>query len=103
MNLNLMKVTFLMIFGSLIKIHIFFLADPCDLKCSKEFKPFCGSNSKTYNNDCLKKEDECRTASQIDVVKAGPCEDSPIVEVGGRGKFSIRSILQNFHFLMHYH
>ena len=93
-----MKVRFELIFGSLDNYWFFLFADPCDLKCSREFKPFCGSNSKTYNNDCLKKEDECRTASQIDVVKAGPCEDSPIVEVEGRGKkkFSISSSFNIF-------
>ena len=75
-------VTALVLFSN---FYPYFMIDPCDLKCSREFKPFCGSNSKTYNNDCLKKEDECRTGSQINVTRAGPCEDSPIVEVAGRG------------------
>ena len=53
--------------------------DPCDLRCTREFKLLCGSNAKTYNNECLKKEDECRTASPISVVKKGPCSDSSVV------------------------
>ena len=58
------------------------LPDPCDLRCTREFKLLCGSNSKTYNNECLKKEDECRTGSQIGVVGRGPCSDSSVVFPG---------------------
>ena len=60
-------------------VFLFCTSDPCDLRCTREFKLLCGSNAKTYNNECLKKEDECRTASPISVVKKGPCSDSSVV------------------------
>ena len=71
----------ILIFAKCFQLDLFLFpyTDLCDLKCTREFKLLCGSNSKTYNNECLKKEDECRTGSSIGVVKRGPCSDSSVV------------------------
>ena len=53
--------------------------DPCDLKCNRDFKQVCGSDGKTYNNKCLLEEAQCRSTSQITLVKEGVCSSSAIV------------------------
>ena len=51
-----------------------FAENSCARKCSREFKPVCGSDNKTYNNQCLLEVAKCRTRSNLQVSGEGPCE-----------------------------
>ena len=48
--------------------------DSCNRKCVRIFKPVCGSDGKTYNNECLLEVAQCRTRSDLRVSKEGACE-----------------------------
>ena len=51
-----------------------FLLDLCDIECTREFKPVCGTNGKTYNNECLLEREKCVKRLFIQVSKMGPCD-----------------------------
>ena len=50
-------------------------SDLCDLKCTRIFKPVCGSDGNTYNNKCLLDREKCVKRLFVQVAKSGPCEN----------------------------
>ena len=55
------------------KFYILF-SDLCDIKCTREFKQVCGSDGRTYNNECLLNRAKCVKRLFIQVVSQGACE-----------------------------
>ena len=54
------------------------LSDLCDRKCTRIYTPVCGSDGKTYNNECLLELEKCVKRLFIQVAKTGPCDgDTP--------------------------
>ena len=45
----------------------------CDINCSADYSPVCGSNGKTYANECIMKVEACLQKKTIAVTKQGKC------------------------------
>ena len=47
--------------------------DGCDISCTADYSPVCGSDGKTYANQCILKAEACLQKTTITVTKAGKC------------------------------
>ena len=65
---------------------VYFFLDFCDLKCTRIYKPVCGSNGKTYPNECLLKREKCVKRLFIQVAKTGSCDETVEVKEEERGQ-----------------
>lgn len=48
----------------------------CNEKCTLKFEPVCGSNGKTYINECLMRADACKQRKSFVVLQKGACSKS---------------------------
>ncbi|RVE59076.1 hypothetical protein OJAV_G00200730 [Oryzias javanicus] len=45
----------------------------CHFQCRKDYKPVCGSNKDTYQNECYLRRAACKKQTAISIVSEGPC------------------------------
>lgn len=50
-----------------------FLVD-CPEACTADYSPVCGSNDKTYANECVMKAESCFTKKNITLKSKGECK-----------------------------
>ena len=60
----------------------FFFPGLCDLKCSRIYKPVCGSDGKTYNSECLLEREKCVKRLFIQIARIGACDDNTETNTG---------------------
>ena len=64
---------------NILNLLLSFIVDAkCELICTKDFNPVCGSDGNTYTNECFMKAESCRLNMTITVSKRGSCEDPGI-------------------------
>ena len=58
-----------------INVSFFLPAKPkCSQACPKILKPVCGSDGKTYNNECLLNIAKCESNGKVVKKQDGPCK-----------------------------
>ena len=74
-------------YHELLKPHCsVFLPDLCDKKCTRIYKPVCGSDGITYNSECLLERAKCVKRLFIQVTRTGPCNDDEEGDTGAAVK-----------------
>ena len=57
-----------------------FLLD-CVKACTTDYKPVCGSDNKTYANECVMKAESCFTKKNITVKSKGECKGKTVMNI----------------------
>ncbi|XP_065052551.1 uncharacterized protein LOC135681853 isoform X4 [Rhopilema esculentum] len=50
----------------------------CDTKCETNYEPVCGSDGKTYANECVLRTESCFSKRVIEILKSGKCDTNGI-------------------------
>lgn len=56
----------------------------CNEICTSDWRPVCGSDGKTYPNECSLEVEACKTGKKLRKVHSGEC---------GRGNISVKIVL----------
>ncbi|XP_054168676.1 agrin-like isoform X2 [Oppia nitens] len=48
----------------------------CNAICNQDFKPVCGSDGKTYTNECILRVEACKTRRSLRIIHTGVCVES---------------------------
>ena len=54
----------------------------CNTGCTREFRPVCGNDGRTYNNACVLDAENCKEGTLVKIAKQGACQIivKPIIE-----------------------
>jgi hypothetical protein len=45
----------------------------CNAVCNQDFKPVCGSDGKTYTNECILRVEACKSRRSLRIIHSGIC------------------------------
>ena len=60
--------------------YSFFHAGVCNSACPRNYEPVCGSDGRTYANECLLNFASCKSGGKIRKVSDGECSKSLVVK-----------------------
>ena len=58
----------------ILKENLIFFSVNCNTLCTREFRPVCGSDGKTYDTACWLDAENCEKGTSVKIAKQGACE-----------------------------
>ena len=71
----------------------FFHSGLCNGACPRNYDPMCGSDGRTYVNECLLNFASCKSGGKIRKVSDGECSKSLVINAFG---VNLKSIVKSF-------
>ena len=62
-----------------LKANLIFFSVNCNTGCTREFRPVCGNDGRTYNTACVLDAENCKKGTSVKIHKQGACETDQII------------------------
>ena len=58
----------------------------CPFLCPHDYEPVCGTDGRTYHNQCEMEKHGCQQNKDIDALHTGECAEDPLESIGSGGR-----------------
>ena len=88
--------------GARNKLLAFLIAVVCNSNCARNYKPVCGSDSVSYNNECLLEAAACNKKARIVKTAEGKCKQGNVPFFSQKAGVGLINTLRILHLFIHY-